>query len=306
MLYNSVAKNKRKTVFFMIGFVIMISLVVYAISYYMNKNEAIFLTVIAFIFTIASCFFSYYNSDKLVLRMAHAIPVDRMQEPYLYNTIEGVAMAANVPVPKMYIIETDMLNAFATGRNPEHSAICVTRGLLNALNREELEGVIAHEMSHIKNYDVLLSTIIVVLAGTLVFLSRLFVRASFFGGGKGRSRNSKDNSGGAGAIIAIVGLILLILAPIFATLVQLALSRNREYLADASAAQILGYPLGLASALKKLQQESDPKRAEKEDFANSANAGLFIINPLEKNLNASSLFSTHPPLEERIKRLEAM
>jgi heat shock protein HtpX len=270
----------------------------------MNEGNAILFTGLALVFTIGSCYFSYYNSDKLVLKMAHARPVDKLKEPYLFNTIEGVAMAANVPVPAMYVIETDLLNAFATGRDPQHSAICVTRGLLEALNREELEGVIAHEMSHIKNYDVLLSTIIVVLAGTLVFLSRIFMRASFFGGSKSKS-NNKDNSG-AGAIVAIVGLILMILAPIFATLVQLSLSRNREYLADASAAQILGYPLGLASALKKLQQASDPKKAQKQDFANSANAGLFIINPLEKNLNASSMFSTHPPLAERIKRLEAM
>jgi len=304
-MYNAVAKNKRKTVLFMIGFVIIISLVVYAIAYYFDEASALVITGVAFIFTILSCYYSYYNSDKLVLKMAHAAPVDKMREPYLYNTIEGVAIAAGVPTPAMYIIETDMLNAFATGRNPEHSAICVTRGLLNTLNREELEGVIAHEMSHIKNYDILLSTIIVVLTGTLVFLSRIFMRASFFGGGRGKSRDDK-NSGSAGAIIAIVGLVLMILAPIFATLVQLALSRNREYLADASAAQILGYPLGLASALKKLQNASNPEKAKKEDFANSANAGLFIINPLEKNLNASNLFSTHPPIEERIKRLEAM
>ena len=304
-MYNSVAKNKRKTVIFMIGFIIMISVVVFAITYYMNEGNAFLFTALALVFTVGSCYYSYYNSDKLVLKMSHARPVDKLKEPYLFNTIEGVAMAANVPVPAMYVIESDMLNAFATGRDPEHSAICVTRGLLEALNREELEGVIAHEMSHIKNYDVLLSTIIVVLAGTLVFLSRIFMRASFFGGSRGKSNNNKDNNG-AGAIVAIVGLILMILAPIFATLVQLALSRNREYLADASAAQILGYPLGLASALKKLQQASDPKKAQKEDFANSANAGLFIINPLEKNLNASSMFSTHPPLAERIKRLEAM
>lgn len=298
-IYKQINKNKRKTFLFFILFFLLITVVVYSISYIVSPESTYFYLTLAFFLTLGGSYYSYYNSDKMVLKMANARPVSKAKEPYLYHTIEGVAIAAGLPVPKAYVIESDVPNAFATGRNPENAAVAVTRGLMDLMNREELEGVIAHEMSHIKNYDILFSTIVIVLSGTIVYLTSIVRNMMFYGGGKRDNKNSNP-------ILVVVGMLSLILAPLAATFAQMAISRNREYLADATAANILGYPEGLASALEKLGSYNNPKKAVKDGFANKATAGLFIINPLHKNLNVQNLFSTHPPLEERVRILRKM
>jgi len=300
-MYRQISKNKYKTVLFLLLFIALIVTVTFAFSYNYSPDTAYSFTLIAFIIALAGSSFTYYYSDKLLLKMANAHPVSKEKDPYLYHTVEGVALAAGLPVPQAYVIETDIPNAFATGRNPQNSAVAVTRGLLNIMNREELEGVIAHEMSHIKNYDILYSSIAIVLAGTLVYLSSIMRRSLFFGGGRNRGRNNKSNP-----IILAVGLVAIIIAPLIARVIQMAMSRGREYLADATAARILGYPLGLASALDKLAKYNNPRQAQEEGFVNEATAGLFIVNPLTKNLNVDSLFSTHPPLERRVSLLRDM
>jgi len=299
--YQIAGKNKKKTLLFILFFCLLIYALVFTISYLFSPEEAYFFGFLALLIAFLGSFFSYYYSDTILLKMADAHPVSKAKEPYLYHTIEGVAIAADIPTPKAYIIETDVPNAFATGRNPEHSAVAVTRGLLELMNREELEGVIAHEMSHIKNYDILYASVAIVLAGTLVYLADLVRRSLFYGGGRRDRNNQKGN-----AILMVLGLIMIIFAPFFAKLIQMAMSRSREYLADATAARTLGYPLGLASALEKLSTNQSPKQASREGFANDATAGLFIVNPLAKNFNVNSAFSTHPPLDKRIDTLKKM
>ncbi|HSQ79417.1 MAG TPA: M48 family metallopeptidase [Candidatus Bathyarchaeia archaeon] len=243
----------------------------------------------------------YYASDKIVLGISRAKPVTKDEYPYLYNVVEGLAIAAGIPMPKCYVIEDTAPNAFATGRKPETAVICVTTGLLQKLNRVELEGVVAHEMSHIKNYDIRLSTLVVVMAGVVALLSDWMLRSFWWGGGRRRDRN-RGGSGRAEGVLVIVGLALAVLAPIFATIIQLAVSRKREFLADASGALLTRYPAGLASALSKISADKEPLEA-----ANKATAHLWIVNPL-KNIGGgvNRLFSTHPPIEERIAALEKM
>ncbi|PKM89622.1 MAG: zinc metalloprotease HtpX [Firmicutes bacterium HGW-Firmicutes-12] len=298
-MHQQINSNKGKTYLFLLLFCLFIGVVVFSISYNFSKESAYLFTTMALVIALLGSFFTYYNSDKILLRMANAHPVAKEKDPYLHHTIEGVAIAANIPTPKAYVIETDIPNAFATGRNPKNSAIAVTRGLLNIMNREELEGVIAHEISHIKNYDILFSSIAIVLTGTLVYLAAFFRRSLFYGG-RGQRRGKRD---GGNAIMMIIGMIIIIFAPLIAKLIQMALSRNREYLADATAARTLGYPIGLASALEKLAKYNNPQKTIEEGFANEATAGLFIVNPLSKNHNIDSLFMTHPPLEKRISNL---
>ncbi len=245
---------------------------------------------------------SFFGGQSIVTAMAGAKEVSRQQEPFLHNTVEALSIAAGKPVPKLYIIETDVPNAFAAGRNPENAIIAVTRGLLNRLNRQELEGVIAHEMAHINNYDVLLATVAIVLAGTVVYISFIARRSLFFGG----MRRSRSGRGGQGQLIAIVAMIILaILAPLFAQLLKFAISRQREYLADATAANFTGYPEGLASALEKITDQ----QVANSPIENKSIEGLYIVNPsigARAGGKASALFSTHPSLVERVKRLRAM
>ena len=302
-IYQQIQKNKINTVLLFTFFIFLIAAVVYTTAFFLDPEAAYIFTGIAIIATFVGSFFSYFYSDRMLLKMANARPVAKEKEPYLYHTIEGVAIAAGIPTPKAYVIETDVPNAFATGRNPENSAVAVTRGLMKMLNREELEGVVAHEMAHIKNYDILYTTIAIVLTGTLVYMSRILNRMFLFGG-----RGSSGGRGGGGKVIImlVVGIITLIIAPLAAKMAQMAISRNREYLADATAANMLGYPNGLASALEKLGKLNDPVKAEQAGFANEANAGLFIVNPLAKNINAESFFSTHPPITKRVDRLRNM
>jgi len=217
----------------------------------------------------------------------------------LYNVVEGLSIAAGVPAPKCYVIDDTAPNAFATGRNPKNSVICVTTGLLQKMNRAELEGVIAHEMSHIKNYDIRLQTLAVVMVGVVALLSDWIMRSFWWGGG--RRRGGRDKSG-AGAIFVVVGLLLAVLGPIISQLIRLAISRKREFLADASGAMLTRYPPGLASALRKISTDTEPLEA-----ANKATAHLYIVNPLKDIKGAvNKLFSTHPPIEERISALEKM
>jgi heat shock protein HtpX len=255
--------------------------------------------VLAAIIAGVMAFAGYYNSDKIVLAISRARPATKQEFPYLYNTVEGLAVAAGLPVPKLYVIDDTAPNAFATGRNPEHAAIAVTTGLLQKLNRAELEGVIGHEMSHIADYDILLMTLTVVMVGTVALVSDWMMRSFLWGGGRRR----RDAGGGqAGMILMLVALALAILAPIIAQLIRLAISRRREFLADANAARLTRYPEGLASALEKLTRDAEPL-----EVANKATAHLYIVNPLKDIGGAmNGLFSTHPPAEKRIEALRAM
>lgn len=248
---------------------------------------------IAIIISLISSFSSYFYGDKIVLGLNKALPATREKYFDFYTVTENLAVAAKIPVPKIYVVETDAMNAFATGRDHKHAVVCATTGLLQKLNRTELEGVIAHELSHVKNYDILLMTIVSVLIGSLSILINLTShRFSFFG-----RRDDRDNSSGP---LAIIGIILIIFAPIIAQLIQLAISRRREFLADASSVFLTRQPSGLISALEKISSDPTPF-----DTASTATASLYISNPF-KNDKFASMFSTHPPVADRIKALKAM
>ena len=245
---------------------------------------------------------AYYQGDSILLATAGAKKIEKQDHPRLFNVVEEMTIACGLAkMPDVYIIDDPALNAFATGRDPNHAAVAITSGLLQKLDRDELQGVIGHEMSHVKNRDVLLMSMAAVLLGTIVILSYYFSRMLFFSGGRG-SRRSNDNNGGGAAILAIVGIVFIILAPIFAQLLYFALSRRREYLADASSALYTRYPEGLASALEKLAASTNPVRT-----ANQATAPMYIINPFrQEGRAATDLTSTHPPISERIRILRQM
>ncbi|MFC1789836.1 M48 family metallopeptidase [Patescibacteria group bacterium] len=292
-LYTQADSNTRKTFFLITFFLIFIIALGWLFSYLLDNP--IYL-IIAVIFSVVQSFASFWYSDKIVLAMSHAKPVEKKDNPELYRVVENLCIAAGLPLPKIYIMDESQPNAFATGRDKNHAVVAVTRGLLEKLNRTELEGVIAHELSHIGNKDMLLSTVLVVLVGVIALLSSWFLRISFWGGGR-RSRGS----GNLGAILVIGGIVAAILAPIAATLIQLAVSRKREFLADADGALLTRYPEGLASALGKIAQ--DPNRLK---VASSSTAHLYLANPFRGKENKSwftKLSSTHPPVEERIRML---
>ncbi len=298
-IYGRIAANKRRTFFLFFLYAVLFALIGYFIGIYIG--DIVVGIILAGLVFIVLFLISIYSGQNVVTRMAGAKEVSKQQEPYLYNTVEALSIAAGKPMPKIYIIETEVPNAFAAGRNPQNSIIAVTRGLMNRLNRQELEGVIAHEMAHINNYDVLLATVAIVLAGTIVFVSVIARRMMFFGGlGRGGRRS------GQGQLIMIIVLIIVaILAPIFAQLLKFAISRQREYMADATAANFTGYPEGLASALEKITNQ----QVKDSPIENKALEGLYIVNPslgARSGNRASVLFSTHPPAEERGKRLRAM
>ncbi len=257
-----------------------------------------FALVLAVIIAIVGSIGSYYYSDKIVLRMSRARPIEREEHPYLFHIIEGLAIAAGIPKPRAYIIDDSAPNAFATGRDPEHAVVAVTTGLLDKLNRQELEGVVAHEISHIKNYDIRLQTITVVMVGIIALLSDWMLRTFFWGG----RRRRDNNSGNLGAILIIAGLILAILSPLIAQLIRLAISRNREYLADASGSMLTRFPEGLANALLKISEDKEPL-----EVANKATSPLYIATPVNLRIRkGSSLWETHPPIKERVTRLRQM
>ena len=290
-------KNKFESGIIISIFIIVVTLIIYYICNALNFGE--FSIIIALIFSIASAWGSYYYSDKIVLASCHARPATREEDLKLVNILDALMVTADLPKkPDLYVVEDAQPNAFATGRNPEHAIICITTGLLQKLDYYELEGVIAHEMSHIKNYDILLSAVVSVFVGLIVMLSDMFSRIIFWGGSKDRDSDSKTNG-----ILMLLGLICLILSPIFGTLMQLALSRKREFLADITAVEFTRNPDGLISALQKL--ENDPNELKS---ANSATANMYIINPFKKNgekgkKKTSSLWSTHPSTEDRIEAL---
>jgi heat shock protein HtpX len=235
----------------------------------------------------------------MVLAISRARPAEKSQYPHLYNSVEGLAIAAGIPMPKLYVIDDSAPNAFATGRNPEHAAIAVTTGLLDKLNRVELEGVIGHEMSHIADYDTLLMTITVILVGTVALVSDWMLRSFLWGGGR---RRKSTGGGQAGAIIMLVAVVLAVLSPLIAQLIRLAISRKREFLADANGARLTRYPEGLASALVKISSDPEPL-----EVANKATAHLYIANPLKGvKGNFNKMFATHPPVEERVAALRSM
>ena len=253
-------------------------------------------------FSLISNLVSYYWGDKIVLTMSRARPADRQHDFDFFTVAENLSIASGLPVPKLYVIDDTAMNAFATGRDPQHAVVCATSGILKRLDRSELEGVIAHELSHVKNYDIRLMLMVSVLVGTVAFLADMFLRTLWWGGGR-RNRDS-DREGNIQGILMIVGIILAILTPIIATLIQLAISRRREYLADASGAYLTRNPEGLARALQELTNDREVLEA-----ATNATAHLYIVNPFHgKDFKAwfSNLFNTHPPIEERIKRLRAM
>jgi len=295
-MYNQIDSNKRRTWALIIIFIAIICAIGWFISY--TYDDGYISLAIAAVFSLAMALFGYYGGDKVALWTAAAQPIQKVDSPYLYNMVENLCIADGLPLPKIYLINDDAINAFATGRDPRHASIAVTAGAIKKLENEELEGLIAHELSHIKNYDIRLMMIVIVLVGMIALLSNWFLRFRLFGGRKSNS----DNSGGIGLVIVIIGLVLLILSPLIAQLIKLAISRRREYLADASGALLTRYPEGLARALEKINQ--DPAIL---DHANNATAHLYISNPFKGSGKfMAGLFSTHPPIEDRVKKLRAM
>lgn len=291
-MYSQINANKRKTAILIALFMIFIISIGWFLNYYFGYGYQS--VVIAFIISIVMSLLSYYQGDKIALKLSGAKLIAKEANPYIYRLVENLTMTAGIPMPKIHLIDSPALNAFATGRDPKHASIALTTGIVQALENEELEGVIAHELSHIKNFDIRVMTIVIVLVGLIAILSNWFLRAHFLGSSR------RDNSGRSGGILMIVGLILLILSPIIAELIKLAVSRRREFLADASGALLTRYPEGLARALEKIGSSKTPLST-----ASAATAHLFISNPL-KGRSASSVFSTHPPIEERIKKLREM
>lgn len=296
-LYTLIQANKRKSALLITVVLALVIGVVGLYSYAVRGDLT--LAVIAAIFAVPSSLIGYYSGDKIALaaNRAHEVPEDTGRE--LHRLVENLAITAGIPKPKVYMIDSPALNAFATGRDPEHASIAMTSGLLDRLDRSELEGVLAHELSHVRNYDIRFATIIAIFVGFIVILSDLFLRASFWG--SGRRSNNREGGGQLQAILAVVGLILLILSPIIAKLIQLAASRQREYLADASGVMLTRYPEGLASALEKIS--AGPAL----ETTSNATAHLFIANPFNgQGRKVANLFSTHPPVAERIKRLRSL
>ena len=296
-VYNQIAKNKWRTFLVMFLFIVITSGFFYLIGKFVESPATYF--IIGFGISLLSSIGSYFYSDKIVLATTGAQPADKKRHFDFYTVTENLAIASGIPMPKLYVIDDQSLNAFATGRNPKHAVVAVTTGLLEHLERAELEGVIAHELSHVQNYDILLSTIIAVLVGTLALLSDWIMRSLWWGGV--RTRDSRENRN---PLLMIFLIVVLIITPIAATLIQLAVSRRREFLADASGALLTRHPDGLARALEKIAAYQIPLRQ-----ASTATAHLFISNPFKNKKGTSwlvNLFSTHPPIEERIKILQSM
>jgi len=294
--FDESAINKFKSYFLMFCF----ALVIVALGYVFgniygrgNQGVIIFFMIIAFIISIIMALVSFYMGDKAALSISKAYPANRKDHAHYINSVEGLAIAAQIPTPKIYVLPDEAINAFATGRDPKNASIAVTEGALKKLNRVELEGVIAHEMGHVKNYDMRLMTVTVILVGLIVLMSDFFIRGMLFGGGG-------DNDKELNPVFLIIGIVLAILAPLIAQLIQLAISRKREYGADAAGAILGRNPEALANALKKIKKDGlETKHASK------ATAHMYFSYPLKKGF-WNNMFSTHPPLDERIRRLEAM
>ncbi len=293
MMYEEITANKRKSILLIIAFIALISVLGWVFGWLLigYGNIGLFIAVLISIILVVV---NYYNGDKLILKISRARQPTKKENAYLINVVEEIAIAAGVPTPKIYIIDDSAPNAFATGRDPQHASIAVTSGLLKKLNRLELEGVIAHEMSHIKNYDIRLMMLASVLVGVVVLISDVMIRSFVYGA------DSRDDRGG-GVLLLVLALILAVLSPLFAYLLQFSLSRKREFLADANAALLTRYPEGLASALEKISKDKDDL-----EVANRGTEPLYIVTPHNLKGRFGKLFSTHPPIEERIKRLRSM
>jgi heat shock protein HtpX len=300
--FDEVRSNKIRSICILVFFILFVAFIGAIIGYYYTAGAPggllggiIISCVVAGLYALIV----FNTGSSMILSSSNARPITKQEFPHLYHSVEGLAIAAGIPAPKAYVIDDPALNAFATGTNPKNGVVVFTTGLIAKLNREELEGVIAHEISHIKNYDIRVMLLATVLVGALTLLSDILLRTFLFGG-SGRGGGNNDNK--ATIIFIIVGLILVILSPIIGQLIKLAVSRKREYLADASGAMLTRYPQGLANALRKISDNTTPLKS-----ANKATAHFYISSPLRtKKGGFKGLFSTHPPIEERIKRLEAM
>lgn len=293
-IYTNIDQNKRGTWFVMLGFIAFITFLGWFLGEFYVGASGFTYIGIALIFSGLTSFFSYYNSDKIVLSISGAKEITEANNPYVHKLVENLCIGAGLPKPRIYIIPDTAMNAFATGRDPEHGVIVFTTGIVEKLTKLELEGVIAHELAHIGNYDIRFMSIVTVLVGTITLVSDLIFRGRFYSG-------NKRNEGGG--IILVVGIVLLILSPIIAGLIRLAVSRKREYLADATGALLTRYPDGLASALEKLAGDKEILEA-----ANGATAHLYIADPIKGKVKSflGNLYNTHPPIEDRIRRLREM
>ena len=299
MLYKQIASNKRKTWVLLIIFFLLLAIVGYAVGYlFMNSGfgGVTIAMILGFIYALTMIF----QSTEIVMSMNGAREVDRNEEPVLYHVVEDMAMVAQIPMPRVYVIDDPGLNAFATGSNPQNAAVAATSGLLEIMNREELEAVIGHEVSHIRNLDIRISTIAVALASAITLLSSMAGRMMWWGGASRSRRNSDRDSGGLEVIMLVISLLAIVLAPLAATLVQLAISRQREFLADASSVELTRNPQGMINALLKLEN-SQPMTHHVDD----ASSALYINDPQKPGF-LKKLFYTHPPISERIERLKHM
>lgn len=298
MLYQQIASNKRKTIYVMVGFAILVLFIGAAVGYVFYDSATAGIVMAA---VIAAIYMGMMiaNSTNVVMGMNHATEVNEASSPELWHIVEDMALVAKIPMPKVYIVNDPSPNAFATGNSPKNAAVAVTTGILERLNREEMEGVIGHEVSHIRNYDIRLSTIALALSSAIAMLVNLGMHSFWWGGGRRRSDND-NNGGGLEIIMMLLSIVLVILGPIATTIAQLALSRNREYLADASSVELTRNPLGLINALRKISA-SQPMKA-----ADPSSAALYIADPFKKKKSMAHLFDTHPPIDDRIQRLEKM
>jgi len=298
---DRIAANRRNSLLLIAGFLAFVTVFGYVIGYAWlgDPTRALFGLVLAFVVGTVSGLATYYGGDRMVLAASRAKEITHDDAPVLFNVVEEMAIASGSPMPKVYLIEDSAPNAFATGRDPEHASVAVTSGLLEKLNRDELQGVVAHEMSHVGNYDIRYAMLVGILVGTTVLISDFFLRGLWWRGGRGRQR---EGGGQIQLIMIVVAIVLAVLAPLFARLLQLSISRQREYLADATAIQLTRNPKGLADALQKISGDQ-----EVLEVANRATAHLYIVNPIKKfEKRAKGLFSTHPPIEERIQILRSL
>jgi heat shock protein HtpX len=302
-MYEQISANKRRSALIIGGFVLFTFVIAFVVTALLRMGPVGL--VFAGVFAAGSAFFSYWSSDKVALSMSRAKPADEQTYARYHNLVEGLCIAGGLPKPRLYIVEDAAPNAFATGRSPKHAAVAVTTGLLEKMNRVELEGVLAHELSHIKNYDILVMTIAVTMVGFTALVADFFARWAFWGGFGGGHDRDDDNNSPFGVVLAIFGVVLVILAPFIARLMQMAISRQREYLADASAVSLTRYPPGLINALDKLKSDTTVVHT-----SSKATAHLWIEGPLEmtegKKRSFDHLFSTHPPLDDRIAALQEM
>ena len=290
-MYEDIKKNKIKTGVVVSAFLVMISFIVYFVCYSLDLGELSL--IIALIFSIGSTYATYYNCDKIVLASVNAREATREEDLQLTNILDALMITAELPAkPRLYVVDSSQPNAFATGRDPEHAVICVTTGLLEKLDYYELEGVIAHELAHVKNYDIRLSAVLSVMVGFVVMISDFCLRSSF------RKRRNSDNDSSANAIVLLIGLVFTILSPIFSEIIQMAVSRRREFLADATAIDFTRNPDGLISALQKLDSDDNEL-----DSSSKSNAHMYIVTPLKNKRGTSNLFSTHPTIEDRVEAL---